>query len=55
MKKRIFAVILSVCILLSCGLTAFAQDEESETPCLHENAQWELLTPATLITDSRYV
>lgn len=56
MKKRILALLLALCMLFSGQIVCFA-DVTSETAikyCRHENADWKLLFPATLITEAYY-
>ena len=56
MMKRISAVLLALCMLFGCIVYSSAAEpsDAQSVCCLHENSEWKLLVPPTLITDSYY-
>lgn len=54
MKKRILAFILAFCMMLPGCIICFAEKTPETDYCLHENAEWKLLFPQTLVSERYY-
>lgn len=55
MLKQMFSLLMALCLMLSLCVCSFAADNEKDSPCLHENADWQILSPATPVSDRYYI